>query len=114
MEAAIVTGMLAQRFRFRLVLWANRRDGTAGYPAAPARNPHDSARTRSVQSLCDCSLVNEFSLAAISPRIVGQAKANAIGNRRVVVVQEDVQPARRGIGQVHLAEDLERLRRHLS
>jgi hypothetical protein len=51
-------------------------------------------------------LLHKFRLLAFRPRIVGEAVANAVGNRWMIIEQENVEGIRIGISQIHFAENL--------
>jgi hypothetical protein len=60
------------------------------------------------------ALLHKFGRAAFGPRIVGEAEADAIRDRRVIVEQEDCRRIWVWIGQTNFAEDLERLGGYLA
>src|SRR5579884_459763 len=69
----------------------------------------------STRATADCNnSLYELAVAAVCPRIVTQAKADAIRNAGVVIEKKNLNGIGRRVGQVDFPEDLERLCRHLA
>ena len=64
--------------------------------------------------LADAWSLHEFRGLPVRPWVIGQRKLYAVRNRRVAVKQKNIHGIRLGISQVHVAQQIKRLRSYLT